>query len=66
MIENRITLRDTAEIKDRAERLRSKVDMDWASELGDSIAVQGLLVPILVNEEGVLIAGEHRLEAFRT
>lgn len=66
-IANRLKLLPTIEVKPRAEgtRLRDSVDFEWVADLGDSIAVQGLQTPILVDPEGVLIAGEHRLEAFR-
>lgn len=67
MIENRITLLETTEVLPRPEgtRQRQAVKQDWVSELGDALSVQGLLNPILIDKSNVLIAGEHRLEAFR-
>lgn len=65
MIENKIKLVETSEVLPREDRLRAEVDFEWVSELGDAIAVQSLQAPITIDQEGRLIAGEHRLEAFR-
>jgi len=67
MIENRIVMLSTEDILPRSEgtRLRSQVDWDWVAELGEAIAVQGLLVPIITDKHNKILAGEHRLEAFK-
>ena len=41
------------------------VDFDFVEELSKSIEKTGLLNPITVTEHGVLIAGRHRLEAYK-
>jgi len=44
---------------------RRAINESVVSQLAESIAQNGLLEPILVTSEHVLIAGAHRLEAFR-
>jgi len=44
---------------------RRRVDEDKVQQLAQSIGEVGLLNPITVTEEGVLVAGMHRLEACR-
>ena len=45
-------------------RLRD-IDTDKVKELADSIKEVGLLCPVLVTKENVLVAGNHRLEAYK-
>ena len=47
------------------ERLR-QLDPDKVAELAESIAVAGLLQPVVVTDEGLLAAGHHRLAACRS
>lgn len=44
---------------------RRAVNMDKVTQLADSIKEVGLLAPILISQDKVLVAGNHRLEAFK-
>jgi N6-adenosine-specific RNA methylase IME4/ParB-like chromosome segregation protein Spo0J len=44
---------------------RRKVDAEKVKELAESIKQLGLINPITINSNNVLIAGNHRLEAFK-
>ena len=44
---------------------RRKVDAAKVKELAESIKQLGLINPITINSNNVLIAGNHRLEAFK-
>lgn len=67
-IENEITLIPLDNIKVTKDRVR-KIDTNGLEDVKESIKRRSLYHPILVSKEKgeyVLIAGEHRLEAFRT
>ncbi len=66
MIENEIVLLPTREVKPRSSRQRQALNQDKIKEYAASIAARGLIHTVLVNKlTGEIIAGEHRLEAFR-
>lgn len=44
---------------------RRTVNMDKVAQLADSIKEVGLLAPVLISQDKVLVAGNHRLEAFK-
>lgn len=50
---------------ERNKRQRSEIDDAKVVDLASSIAKQGLIHPILIQRSGELIAGEHRLLAFK-
>lgn len=55
-----------ADIKvDEERRQRQQVDSAHVDDLAQSIALYGLMNPVVIDSDGYLIAGEHRLEAFR-
>jgi DNA modification methylase len=65
MISSEIVLTSINSIKvERAERHRTLLSQDKISELADSISRNGLIHTILIHGDA-LVAGEHRLEAFR-
>jgi ParB family chromosome partitioning protein len=44
---------------------RRRVNMEKVAQLADSIKEVGLLSPVLISQDKVLVAGNHRLEAFK-
>lgn len=44
---------------------RRPIDFEWVKELSEDIKELGLINPIRLNKENVLIAGLHRIEAFK-
>ena len=44
---------------------RRSVDYDKVSQLAESISIIGLLNPITVNKNNILVAGVHRFEAYK-
>lgn len=44
---------------------RRSVDYDKVQMLADSIKEVGLLSPVVISQDNVLVAGRHRLEAFK-
>jgi protein gp37/N6-adenosine-specific RNA methylase IME4 len=47
------------------DRLRRKIKLEKVAGLAAAISLEGFTVPILINKDGSLIAGNHRLEAVK-